>query len=135
MPVASGGREVDSAIQTPQIQLPISIDQTAIEAPAFNSPGNISAPKETIFAIRTTAATVPATASLKPSRPIAIQRDGDFFAVAERTANEPTATFVSDIAQSPFGRRSCQHGQGTFLKDDTSAARMITTLAAGTIVI
>jgi hypothetical protein len=44
IPVAIGCSEVASAIQTPQIQAPISIDQTASGIPALNSPGNIRAP-------------------------------------------------------------------------------------------
>ena len=64
MPVASGGRDVDSAIHTPPMQLPISIAQIAVEMPALRSPGNMSAPNETMLAIRTTDATRPAIMSL-----------------------------------------------------------------------
>jgi hypothetical protein len=77
MPVASGGSEVVSAIQAPQTQAPINIDQIAIGIPALRSPGNISAPNETMLAISTIAATSPASASLPASRPMAIARDHD----------------------------------------------------------
>ena len=75
MPVARGGIDVASAIQTPPAQLPISIAQIAIGMPALRSPGNMSAPNETMLAIRTTDATNPAVASLTPSRLAASVRD------------------------------------------------------------
>src|SRR5262249_54292571 len=74
MPVASGGREVDNAIHTPQTQPPISIDQIATGIPALKSPGNIRAPNETTLPISTTDAATPAITSLRTSRPTAINR-------------------------------------------------------------
>src|SRR5580704_4621826 len=63
IPTDSGGRDVASAIHMPPTQLPISIAQIAIGIPPFSSPGNISAPNETILAIRTTEAMTPAMES------------------------------------------------------------------------
>lgn len=67
IPVASGGREVASAIQTPPIALPISIAQITVAMPAERSPGNMSPPNEMMLAMRTTAASTPAITSLKIS--------------------------------------------------------------------
>jgi hypothetical protein len=75
IPVASGGSEVVHAIHAPATQPPISIDQIATGIPALNSPGNMSAPNETMFATSTIDATSPASASLAASRPTAFNRD------------------------------------------------------------
>src|SRR5690348_4189679 len=72
IPVASGVREVVNAINIPQMQAPISIDQIATGIPALKSPGNIRALNETMLAISTTADTSPASPSLLASRPMAL---------------------------------------------------------------
>src|SRR5262249_16246611 len=77
MPVAIGGNDVASAIQTPEMQLPISIAQIAIGTPAPSSPGNISAPNETMLPIRTTEASRPAIVSPRMSRTHPRRRDAD----------------------------------------------------------
>src|SRR3984957_5149214 len=69
--VANGGRDVAVAIHMPPTALPISIAQIARGMPAFNWPGNISAPNETILAIKTIDAIRPAMESCTALRPIA----------------------------------------------------------------
>jgi hypothetical protein len=89
MPTASGGSDVVNAIHTPAMQLPTSIAQIAIGMPELKAPGNMSAPNETILAIRTTDAKRPAIVPMTPSRPTASKRD--------------QASFLSDARDS----RSC----------------------------
>ena len=90
MPTASGGSDVLAAIHTPAMQLPISIAQIAVGMPAARSPGNISAPNETMLPISTTAAIRPAIVSLRRLR-----------AAPAHRGRPPGATAMSAAPASP----------------------------------
>jgi hypothetical protein len=65
MPVDIGGIDVMSEMHMPPMLLPISIAQIATGTPGLKSPGNISALKDTMLAIRMTDAIRPAIVSVK----------------------------------------------------------------------